>query len=218
MSRCLFADLALRVLYRLRFLSEQHPLDITSFQYCLPLALEILNIANQTEKMRNESEEQITLALEFVSFQATLCMTRLMATLTKGDNSNLPREKLVQRILDFLSFVPAVSKLARDTLLQVTDAISTNETKEELQVLISGLLNPLANVRNVALQALEPFHLEEPQSPEIVYLAMHDTDERNAELARVIYQANSISLGASGLSRLFSLLGKISIGVAERRT
>jgi hypothetical protein len=182
------------------------------------LALEILNVANQTEKMKNDSEEQITLALEFVSFQATLCMTRLMATLTKGDNTDLPREQLVQRILDVLSFVPAVSKLARDTLLQVTDAISTNETKEELQVLISGLLNPLANVRNVALQALEPFHLEEPQSPEIVYLAMHDTDERNAELARVIYQANSISLGASGLSRLFSLLGKISIDIAKHRT
>ena len=66
-------DLNLRVLYRLRFLSEQHPLDLTSFQYCLPLALEILDVAKQTEKERTEAEEQITLALEFISFQATLC-------------------------------------------------------------------------------------------------------------------------------------------------
>ena len=66
-------DLNLRVLYRLRFLSEQHPLDIISLQYCLPLALQILDVANQTEKERTEGEEQITLALEFISFQATLC-------------------------------------------------------------------------------------------------------------------------------------------------
>ena len=66
-------ELNLRVLYRLRFLSEQRPLDLTSFQYCLPLALEILDVAKRTEKERTDAEEQITLALEFLSFQATLC-------------------------------------------------------------------------------------------------------------------------------------------------
>ena len=71
---CLRSDLSLRVLYRLRFLSEQHPLDLTSFQFCLPYALEILNVANKSDKERGETEEQVTLALEFLSFQATLCM------------------------------------------------------------------------------------------------------------------------------------------------
>jgi len=66
-------ELNLRVLYRLRFLSEQRPLDLTSFQYCLPLALEILNVAKRTDKERTETEEQITLVLEILSFQATLC-------------------------------------------------------------------------------------------------------------------------------------------------
>jgi hypothetical protein len=61
------------MLYRLRFVSEQHPLDLTSFQYCLPLALQILDVARQSEKERTEAEEQITLALEFISFQAMLC-------------------------------------------------------------------------------------------------------------------------------------------------
>lgn len=66
-------DLTLRVLYRLRFLSEQHPLDLISFQYSLPLALEILDVTKQTENERMDKEEHITLALEFISFQATLC-------------------------------------------------------------------------------------------------------------------------------------------------
>ena len=70
----LMLELNLRVLYRLKFSTETIPLDITSFQYCLPFALEILDVANRTESERTEAEEQITLALEFISFQATLCI------------------------------------------------------------------------------------------------------------------------------------------------
>jgi hypothetical protein len=130
-----------------------------------------------------------------------------MTALIIGNDLNLPRVQVVERVLEVLSFVPAVSKLARDTLLQVTDAISANETEEELRVVIYGLLNPSANVRHVVLQALEPFDLEEPENPEILYLALHDTDERNAEFAIGLYESNSVSLDAAGLSRLFSLLG-----------
>ena len=65
--------MTLRVLYRLRFLCEQHPLDLISFQFCLPLALDILNVSPLTEKQRAEVEEQVTLVLEFISFQASLC-------------------------------------------------------------------------------------------------------------------------------------------------
>jgi hypothetical protein len=109
--------------------------------------------------------------------------------------------------LDVLLLVPAVHKLSRDTFLQITDAISTNETREEVRVVVHGLLKPLANVRNVVLQGLEPFELDEIDNPEILFLALHDSDERNAELALALYEANSLSLDSEGLSRLFSLLG-----------
>jgi hypothetical protein len=124
-----------------------------------------------------------------------------------GDNPDLPRVELVQKLLDVLLLVPAVSKLARDTFLQVTDAISANETKEEVDVLISGLLKPSANVRNASLQALEPFDLDETENPETVFLALHDPDERNSELATTLYQTNDIALDSTGLQRLFALLG-----------
>jgi hypothetical protein len=109
--------------------------------------------------------------------------------------------------LDVLLLVPAVHKLSRDTFLQITDAISANETREEVRVVVHGLLKPLANVRNVVLQGLEPFELDEIENPEILFLALHDSDERNAELALALYEANSLSLDSEGLSRLFSLLG-----------
>jgi len=107
-----------------------------------------------------------------------------------------------------LLLVPSVSKLARDAFLQVIDAISTNETKEELYVLVHGLLMPSANVRNAVLHAVEPFDLEETENPEILFLAIQDIDERNCELAVTLYEGNSVSLDRTGLSRLFSLLGK----------
>jgi hypothetical protein len=71
----------LRVLYRLRFLGEQHPLDLTSFQYCLPLALQVLAVAKGSEKNRSDTEEQITLALEFMSFHAGLCNNHFLPSL-----------------------------------------------------------------------------------------------------------------------------------------
>ena len=89
----------------------------------------------------------------------------------------------------------------------MTDAISTNETNEELFVLLHGLLVPSANVRAVVLQALESFDLEETETPEILSLALHDPDERNSELAAALYETNSITFHASGLPPLFSLLG-----------
>jgi hypothetical protein len=114
--------------------------------------------------------------------------------------------------------VPAVYKLSRDTFLQITDAVSANETKDEVRVIVHGLMKPLANVRNVVLQALEPFDLEEIDAPEIIFLALHDPDERNAELALALYKTNSISLDPAGLSRLFSLLGISDESIVDDRT
>ena len=106
-----------------------------------------------------------------------------------------------------MSLMPSIIKLSKDTFLQVTDAISATETKEELRLIVGGLLTASANVRNVVLQALEPFDLEELDCPEVLFLALHDTDERNVELAVNLYQANSVVLDETGLSRLFLLLG-----------
>jgi hypothetical protein len=106
-----------------------------------------------------------------------------------------------------LLLVPSVSKLARDTFLQVTDIISANETKVELSILIRALLSHSPNVRAAVLQALEPFDLEETETREILFLATQDADERNAELAVALYESNSLALDEAALAKLFTLLG-----------
>jgi len=109
-----------------------------------------------------------------------------------------------------LLLIPSLSKLSRDTFLQVTDVISAKETKEDVLVLIRGLLSPSSNVRAAVLQSLEPFDLEDTDNPEILFLATQDLEERNSELAGALYEANSLSLDSVALSRLFALLGTFS--------
>lgn len=125
------------------------------------------------------------------------------------EHPDLPRSQVVEKLIDVMSLMPAIFKLSRDAFLQVTDAMAATETDEELRLVVGGLLAASANVRNVVLQALELFDLEQLNSPEIVFLALHDSDERNVELAVSLYQANSLSLDEAGLSRLFILLGKL---------
>jgi hypothetical protein len=115
--------------------------------------------------------------------------------------------QIIQKLLDVLLLVPSVFKLARDTFLQVAYAISISEIKEEIYVLVRGLLLSSANVRNAVLQALDSFDLEETENPEILFMAIQDTDDRNSELAIALYESNSVSLDSRGLSRLFSFLG-----------
>lgn len=117
-----------------------------------------------------------------------------------------------------MSLMPAQFKLSKDTFLQVTDAISATETKEELRLVLGGLLSASANVRNVVLQALEPFGLEDNEGPEILFLALHDSDERNVELAMSLYKTNSVVLDDAGLERLFLLLGIQQLNEADSRT
>lgn len=62
-----------RILYRLRFASEQRPLDEVSMAYVLPLIFAVLNRNGIEEEKGEEEGEQVLLALEFLSFHSGSC-------------------------------------------------------------------------------------------------------------------------------------------------
>lgn len=65
--------LVTRILYRLRFASEQRPFNMTSLAYILPLIFMVLT-RNGIEEVKGEEEgEQLLLALEFLSFHSGSC-------------------------------------------------------------------------------------------------------------------------------------------------
>jgi hypothetical protein len=68
-------ELVTRILYRLRFASEQRPFDATSLAYVLPLVSLVLT-KNGIEEAKGEEEgTQVLLALEFLSFHSSSCVS-----------------------------------------------------------------------------------------------------------------------------------------------
>lgn len=57
-----------RVLWRLRFMAEQRPLDVVSLAYMLPLVFLVLENGGFAAKGSEEADEQLVLAVEFLSF------------------------------------------------------------------------------------------------------------------------------------------------------
>lgn len=66
-------ELLTRILYRLRFASEQRPLDLASLAYALPLLFLILERNGIEEQKGEEEGEQVLLAIEIISFHSSSC-------------------------------------------------------------------------------------------------------------------------------------------------
>ena len=66
-------DMITRVLYRLRFMSEQRPLDAVSLAYCFPLIFLVLEKGGIGRSEPEEADEQLILAIEFISFHTNSC-------------------------------------------------------------------------------------------------------------------------------------------------
>ena len=67
-------DLVTRVLYRLRFMSDQRPLDTVSLTYCFPLIFLVLEKGGIGRKSAEDADEQLILAIETLTFHANSCM------------------------------------------------------------------------------------------------------------------------------------------------
>lgn len=66
-------DLVTRLLYRLRFASEQRPFESITLIYVLPLVFAVLQQSGIARPAGDEADEQITLALEILSFHTDAC-------------------------------------------------------------------------------------------------------------------------------------------------
>jgi hypothetical protein len=65
--------LVLRVLYRLRTLSEQATFDAATFSYASPLFTQVLTRGGVSVEGDDDPGEQIILVLEVISFHAAEC-------------------------------------------------------------------------------------------------------------------------------------------------
>lgn len=75
-SYLLYLVLIIRVLYRLRFLSEQAPFDAATYSYAFPLLSQILTIGGIPGGEEDDPLEQVALALEIIRFHCGQCESR----------------------------------------------------------------------------------------------------------------------------------------------
>lgn len=178
-------ELATRVLYRIRFLSDQRPLDYVSLIYIVPLVLRVIEgkggIGTTVE---DEIEEQIMLALDILSEHAE----EFKSTIT-------PRGRLISALIALMQQSPAKSKPAKDCLNRIVQSISYNLSEEELDMLLKATISSDSVVRTAVLELID----DELELPNIGYsselwIEKFDQEHVNVELAQTIWEENQLSI------------------------
>ncbi|QKX59042.1 uncharacterized protein TRUGW13939_06172 [Talaromyces rugulosus] len=186
-------DLVTRILYRLRFSSEQLPFEPASLAYLLPLAFLVLSRDGIEEQKGEEGGEQVLLTLEFLSFHSS-----------SFSDSRLNREEVLRQLITSLHKYSQHYKIVKDTLLDFCRCISPNITDNELDVLLEGTIAPDVSVRTAVLQAIEAeIDLTDFDFSEHIWLCCHDQVEENAELADAIWEDNALDVDETSYLKLF---------------
>ncbi|KAL8685094.1 MAG: hypothetical protein Q9224_005968, partial [Gallowayella concinna] len=189
-------DIVTRVLYRLRFLSEQRPFDTISLIYILPLAVVVLREHGIGRTEPDEIEEQVTLALELLAHHAD-----------QFTDMNLPRGEILGLLIQCMQNYTQHYKDIKDSLFDVCRSISTNIVPSELSVLLNGALVSQASVRTSVLQAIREYiDLTELDFSEEIWLAAHEDNGDNVELATAIWQENALEALPTDASKIIPYL------------
>lgn len=189
-------ELVTRILYRLRFASEQRPLDTTSLAYVFPLISLILS-RNGIEEVKGDTEgEQVLLALEFLSFHSS-----------SFADERLPRTEVLRQLLSAMQRHTQHYKLIKDTLFDFCRCISPNINSDELWTLLEGTIVSDPSVRTSVLQVIdEEMDLTDLDFSEHIWLGRHDNVKENAELADSIWDENGLEVDDTAFAKIMKYL------------
>ncbi|KAH9856756.1 ARM repeat-containing protein [Lenzites betulinus] len=187
--------LIIRVLYRLRSLSEQTPFDAATYSYSSPLFTRIIATGGIALTEEDDPLEQIAISLDVIKFHC-------------GEFSDpaFPRAETVRDLVHAIKNQPKLAKDASSALVDVGQAMQGNASQAETSEFLRGTLYQEVYVRTSCLQALQPFDLTELDwSPEL-WIASHDEDENNARLADHVWEDNGLDVPESFLNDLLPYL------------
>lgn len=177
-------ELVSAVLYKLRFAAEEAPFDVETVAYCLPLVFHVLHNGGVAGKTQEKADEQIVLAIEFLTFQAECLSFR-----------KLPREEVLRTLIYAMDQYHAHHQIIRDCFAACVREFSENITTAELGVLLSATLAPQASTRAAALTCVNSFiDLTDLESSNELWIACHDELPENAELALEAWEKNGLDV------------------------
>jgi hypothetical protein len=214
-------DLISRLLFRIKFMSVQQPFDFITMIYTLPLLSKVLEqgkavaMKNSTKPVgksefveEDKEEEQLMLVLEIISTHAELFK-----------NPAIPRKQIVKVLLSLLA-LPSKAKLAKECLLTLCHYISIDFSDSDLKILFGGLLSRETFVRSTILEALDQeFDLSELKYSDEIWIACHDNEESNAEIALTTWEENGFVISSDSIRSLYPFLdnadGGLRLSVAK---
>ncbi|KAK5098884.1 translational activator of GCN4 [Lithohypha guttulata] len=178
-------ELATRVLYRLRFASEQRPFDTASLAYSIPLIFSVLDNGRIGKPAsREDADAQVLLALEFLSFQMSAC-----------SDEHLPRAAVLHRLFTSMQRYPQHYRLIKDCAMEFASAVAANITDEERDELLQSTTSADTSVRSAALQAINEFlDLSDMKYSVYIWIACQDDEGDNAATALEIWQENEFEV------------------------
>ncbi|KAL8795003.1 MAG: hypothetical protein Q9195_002451 [Heterodermia aff. obscurata] len=189
-------DLVTRLLYRLRFSSEQRPFDNVSLIYILPLIFAVIREKGLGLSSTDDIDEQITLALEFLSFHAN-----------SFSDAQLPRGEVLTILVESMQQYSQHYKTIRDCIFDTVRSCADNLAESEMDILLKGCTVPQVAVRKSVLQAVrESIDLTDLDFSVEIWLSSHDDNEENAELGSAIWNENALEVQPSDSVKILPYL------------
>ncbi|KAF2218539.1 armadillo-type protein [Elsinoe ampelina] len=184
-----------RILYRLRFLSEQRPFDPATLAYALHLVFIVLE-QGSVERSGEEADEQLILAGEILSFHTDVC-----------SDTRLPRARILSAIIKALQAYTQHFRLFKDCLNDFSRGIAATLAPEETDVIVKATIVPQVAVRTASLQAISAeLDLPEHTFCREIWTASYDDVEENVELAKEIWEENEQETHEKDVSLLLPYL------------
>ena len=209
-------ELLSRVLFRIKFVSNQQPLDSISLTYLLPLLTNVLeegkNVALKnankpvlkTEFVEEDKEEEhLLLAMEIISAHSSVF-----------EDPSIPRVSIITVLLSLLTLA-SKAKIAKECFNALCQSISVAPTDADLNVILSKLLSPNPFVRSTILEALDnEFELEPfmKWSSEI-FICRFESNEANRELADFIWEFNKFVINEDLMDSVLSHFNQEDAGL-----
>ncbi|KAI4642811.1 uncharacterized protein J4E79_011427 [Alternaria viburni] len=133
-----------------------------------------------------EADEQLILAIEVLTFHTNSCT-----------DPRLPRKALLEILVWSMQKYQQHYKIIKDCVTNLASGLAPNITNDELGALLRGTIVPETGVRTAVLQAIDAeLDMNDLTFSEEIFIACHDDESENAELARTIWDENDLELKA----------------------
>lgn len=189
-------DLVTRILYRLRSFGEQRPFDTVTLSYILSLIFLVLENGGVDRQEAGDIDEQILLAVEFLSFHTDTCR-----------DTRLPRRDLLRILIDSMQRHTQHFRMIKDCFTDLCRCVAPSLNDAETDTVVKGAIVSDPSVRGAVLGAISAeLDLTDYDFCEEIWLACHDDVPEHVEVAREIWEENELKVAKDSALRMLQYL------------